>query len=448
MRHIIAPGGELKGEMRAGSDKSITHRAFLLSALAEGESEILSPLISADTMATLNLVRACGAKVAEEEGRITVCGGELHSPPEGKADCGNAGTLMRVFCGVAAGWNLQCVLTGDESLSTRPMRRVVWPLLEMGANMEISDSGTPPIVVREQKTLSGMHHKIKMASAQVKSALLLAGLRAQGETTVTEPVASRDHTERMLELFGVTVLREGLRAGVCGGAKLRGGVTVRVPADMSSAAFFMAGAAMTPGSDLLLCDVGTNPGRFGAVDILRQMGADVDILNVRDCGGEPAADIRIFGSELRGVEIGADAVPAAIDDLPALLVAAAAAEGETVLSGAGELRHKESDRLAAVAAGLSALGVECELREDGMVVRGRGGEKEGAVFSGGDVDARGDHRIAMAFSIAGLRAGGEITVRNCENVETSYPGFADAAKEAGLRIVCGEGDIIPPREGE
>lgn len=431
-KHIVAPGGELKGEFRVESDKSVTHRAFLISSLAAEPTRIINPLRGADTMATLRAVRDCGANVVEDEGAVTVGGGELHPPAGGEVDCGNAGTLMRLFCGVASGWNVPCKLTGDASLSSRPMRRVVNPLLKMGANISATPEGTPPVVVGKQQTLAGIAHDTGVASAQVKSALLLAGLRAKGETCVREPAPSRDHTERMLQAFGVNVRRGELFAAVEGGAKLQGGLELQVPADMSSAAFFMAAAAMTPGSDVLLTEVGVNPGRFGVVEILRQMGADVDILNARDFGGEPVADIRVFGGELHGLQIGAGQVPSAVDDLPMLMVAAASAEGETTLSGGGELRHKESDRLLAVADGLKALGAQCELREDGLTIRG------GATFTGGEVNARGDHRIAMAFSMAALKADGEITINNCENVQTSFPSFVETAQEAGLRITAVE----------
>ncbi|MGI9337184.1 MAG: 3-phosphoshikimate 1-carboxyvinyltransferase [Gammaproteobacteria bacterium] len=429
-KHIIAPGGELKGEFRVESDKSITHRAFLIASMAREPSEVIAPLMSADTRASLDAAKVCGADVKESGEGFVISGGELHAPnsESGIIDCGNAGTLIRIFCGIAAGWNVQCKLTGDESLMSRPMRRVVWPLRDMGANIDINAEGTPPVVINKQKTLTGAAHQIKIASAQVKSALLLAGLRARGQTSVQEPVMSRDHTERMLECFGVKVHRDGLLTAVDGGAVLRGGASLHIPADMSSAAFFMAAAAMTPGSDLLLTDVGVNAGRFGVVDILRRMGADVDILNPRQFGGEPVADIRIFGGELRGVEIGADVVPSAVDDLPVLLVAAAVAEGETILTGAGELRHKESDRLAAVYDGLTALGVSCKLQEDGIIVRGGGG------FGGGEIESCGDHRIAMAFSMAALRAKGEIIVNDCDNVQTSFPSFVATAQDAGLRI--------------
>lgn len=431
-KHIIAPGGELKGEFRVESDKSITHRAFMLSSVAREPVEVIAPLMGADTKATLKAITDCGASVKESGGGFVIGGGGLQTPKERTIDCGNAGTLIRLFCGIAAGWNVQCALTGDESLITRPMRRVVWPLRQMGASIDISAGGTPPVVINKQKTLTGAAHEIKMASAQVKSALLLAGLRAQGQTSVQEPMMSRDHTERMLEYFGVNVYRDGLKVAVDGGAVLRGGGTLHIPADMSSAAFFMAAAAMTPGSDLLLTEVGVNPGRFGVVDILRRMGADVEILNPRQFGGEPVADIRIFGGELRGVEIGADIVPSAVDDLPVLLVAAAVAEGDTILTGAGELRHKESDRLSAVYDGLTTLGVSCKLQEDGIIVRG------GKGFCGGEIKAFGDHRIAMAFSMAGLRAEEEIVVNDCDNVQTSFPSFVATAQDAGLRITSAE----------
>lgn len=428
-KHIIAPGGELKGEFRVESDKSITHRAFMLAPLAAEPVEVINPLMGADTKATLKAMTDCGANVKQSGDNKFIIGGDgLQAPKGGVIDCGNAGTLIRLFCGIAAGWNVQCQLTGDESLSSRPMRRVVWPLRQMGASIDISAAGTPPVVINKQQTLTAAAHEIKIASAQVKSALLFAGLRAKGQTSIKEPMMSRDHSERMLEYFGVKVHRNDLMVAVDGGAVLRGGASLHIPADMSSAAFFMAAAAMTPGSDLLLTDVGTNPGRFGVVDILRRMGADVEILNPRQFGGEPVADIRIFGGELRGVDIGADIVPSAVDDLPVLLVAAAVAEGETTLTGAGELRHKESDRLSAVYEGLTALGVSCRLQDDGIIVRG------GKGFTGGEVEAFGDHRIAMAFSMAGLRADGEIVVNDCDNVQTSFPSFVATAQDAGLRI--------------
>ncbi|MGI9305760.1 MAG: 3-phosphoshikimate 1-carboxyvinyltransferase [Gammaproteobacteria bacterium] len=432
MRFSVLPGGELRGEWRAASDKSISHRAVLLASLAEGTSEISRVLMSEDVRATIAAVRACGAEVREEKGRLAVSGGAL-KPPAADIDCGNSGTLMRLFAGVAAGWGLPARLVGDSSLMRRPMRRISAPLAEMGANIAVSEDGAPPVVISSGGRLRGMAHNISIASAQVKSAILLAGLRAEGETSVTEPFPSRDHTERMLDAFNVSVRREKLRVSVSGGAVLSP-ARFGVPADISSAAFFMAGAAISPGSEVVLKETGINPTRAGVVELLRRMGARIEILNPRQMGAEPAADIQVLGGELRGIDISAREVPAAIDEFPALFVAAAAAKGETTLSGAGELRRKESDRISAMSAGLRRLGVECEESEDGICIEGRGGKS--AVFAGGEVDSQGDHRIAMAFAVAALRAKSAITVRNCDNVATSFPDFVRQATAAGLRIAA------------
>ena len=433
MRFIIAPGGELSGELRPASDKSISHRAAILAALADGASEISHLLQAEDVRATLAAARACGADIREERGRAVIVGGNLR-PPEGDIECGNSGTLMRLFCGVAAGWELSARLVGDESLMRRPMRRVSEPLNQMGANIAVGEDGTPPIVVAPTgKKLQGMSHRLQVASAQVKSALLLAGLRAEGETEVLESLPTRDHTERMLEVFGAEVSKAPGRAAVRGGAALSP-ARFGVPADISSAAFFMVGAAISGGGGMLLKDTGINPTRAGIIELLRRMGARIEIINPREMGAEPVADIHVAGGDLRGIAIDGADVPSAIDEFPALFIAAAAAEGETTLSGAGELRNKESDRLDAMAEGLRRLGVECETKEDGIVIAGRG--DKGAVFGGGEVDSRGDHRVAMAFSIAALRAKSDIAVRRCENVATSYPSFAKHATSAGLRIVA------------
>ena len=429
MRFIVSPGGELRGELRVASDKSISHRAVLLSSLAHGTSEISNILMSADVRATIEAVRACGAKVEEKKGRLLVCGnGGLQSPAT-PIDCGNSGTLIRLFSGVAAGWQMGVTLTGDESLTSRPMRRIADPLSQMGAEIQTSAAGTPPLIVAPNKPLRGTAHKIEIASAQVKSALLLAGLRAEGETSVSESLPTRDHTERMLEAFDAPLQRRDGTVVVQGGVKLSP-ARFGVPADISSAAFFMAGAAIAEGGDIVLSEVGINPTRIGMVELLRRMGASIEVLNPRQMGAEPVADIRVFGGNLKGIDIVAADVPAAIDEFPALFVAAAAAKGETRVSGAGELRHKESDRLAGMIAGLRQMGVECEETDDGAVIEGRNGK----MFSGGEVDSRGDHRLAMAFAMAALRAKTPVIVQDCENVATSFPDFAKQATCAGLRI--------------
>ena len=435
-------GGRVAGELRPPGDKSVSHRAFLLSALAEGECEILNPLLGEDARATLRAVAECGAEVDDSDSsciRIRGRGGLLS--PKSDLDCGNAGTLMRLLCGAAAGQNIECRLTGDESLSRRPMMRVAGPLSRMGARIETEADGTPPVVLRAHSGLRGIHFDSPVASAQVKSALLLAGLRARGETTISERHPSRDHTERMLAAFGAKVERDAEKniARIAGGDEpLRAPENpIAVPADISSAAFFIVAAAICPGSDLLLREVGVNPTRTGVLEILREMGADIVLENRREMFGEPVADIRARGgAELRGVKVGGGLIASAIDEFPILLIAAACARGRTEVSGARELRVKESDRIAAMASGLSALGVESETREDGIVLQGAG-ENNGAVFAEGVVDSLGDHRIAMSFAVAALRARGAVEILNADNVATSFPNFAETARAAGMSVERG-----------
>jgi len=363
-----------------------------------------------------------------EQGRLTIQGVGLHGlrPPAQPLDMGNSGTAMRLMAGLLAGQSFDSVLTGDESLSKRPMKRVSDPLGQMGAQIETSEGGRPPLRIKGGRKLHGIDYKMPMASAQVKSSLLLAGLFADGETLVTEPAPTRDHTERMLRGFGYDVKTEGATIRVRGGGKLRA-CDIDVPADISSATFFLVGAAIAPGSELVLEHVGINPTRIGVLNILRLMGADLAIENAREVGGEPVADLRVRGSRLKGIRIPEDQVPLAIDEFPALFIAAACADGETVLTGAHELRVKESDRIAAMAEGLKRLGIAAQETPDGIVIRG-------GTLHGGDVDSHGDHRIAMSFAIAALRASGPITIRDCKNVATSFPDFVALARRAGLAI--------------
>ena len=454
---IAEPGGTVRGELRPPGDKSVTHRAFLLASLADGETVVANPLLGEDARATLRAVAACGAQVDETDAkRIVIRGNGEWREPDGEVDCGNAGTLMRLLCGAAAGQNIACKLTGDESLSRRPMARVAEPLSQMGANIKTTPDGTPPVVLSPHSGLRGIAHDSPTASAQVKSALLLAGLHARGTTTIREPRKSRDHTERMLPAFGarVEVDDEKNIARVVGSDKpLRSPeVPLEVPADISSAAFFMVAAAIVPGSDLLLRDIGVNPARTGVINILRRMGADIELQNPRTICGEPLSDIRVRsdrdGRGLCGVEIGASEVPSALDEFPALFIAAACARGKTELSGARELRVKESDRIAAMADGLSALGVASQTKEDGVIIPGAddngAGKKAGkrargsgiapAIFTGGEVESHGDHRIAMSFAIASLRAAETIKIRNATNISTSFPRFPQTARRVGVRV--------------
>jgi 3-phosphoshikimate 1-carboxyvinyltransferase len=333
---------------------------------------------------------------------------------------------MRLLSGLLSGQPFDSVLTGDPSLSRRPMKRVTDPLRTMGARIDTTEKGTSPLHIHGGSQLKGMYYDMPVASAQVKSCLLLAGLYAECTTSVREPAPTRDHTERMLQGFGYPVKREGDTVSVSSGGKLTA-CDIDVPSDISSAAFFMVGASVAEGADVVLKHVGINPTRTGVIDILRLMGARIETLNVREAGGEPVADIRIRSSQLKGIEIPEELVPLAIDEFPVLFVAAACAEGETRLTGAEELRVKESDRIQVMADGLHILGVDATPTPDGMVV-------SGGPISGGEVESHGDHRIAMAFSIAALRATGPITIHDCANVNTSFPTFVSLAQDLGLSV--------------
>lgn len=433
MDFIVQPGGALTGSIRVAPDKSISHRAVMLAALADGRSHIHGFLEGADTLATLAAFAAMGVAVerpAAGEVIIDGVGRDGLRAARSPLDLGNSGTAMRLLCGVLAGQNFDSVLVGDASLSRRPMRRVTEPLSAMGARIEASGNGTAPLTIRAAERLCGIDYPMPVASAQVKSALLLAGLYAQGQTTVHEPAPTRDHTERMLQAFGYPVHCTAGRCALRGGARLTA-CSLTIPADLSSAAFFLLGASIAEGSDLTLEQVGINPTRTGALDILRLMGADLSLRNGRELGAEPVADVRVRAGALRGVHVPAELVPLAIDEFPALFVAAACAAGETVVTGAAELRVKESDRIQVMADGLNTLGIRAQPTPDGMIVQG--GE-----FRGGTVDAHGDHRIAMAFAMAALRASGPITLRDCANVATSFPDFVPLARQAGLNI-----EIVP-----
>lgn len=425
----VEAGGALRGRIRVSGDKSISHRSIMLASIAEGESRITGFLEGEDAIATMNAFRALGVRIeGPRQGNVTVRGAGLRglTGPRQVLDCGNAGTAMRLLAGLLAGQSFDCELTGDDSLRQRPMRRVTEPLNSMGASIATAADGRPPLKIRGTAALRGISYAMPVASAQVKSALLLAGLYARGRTCITEPAPTRDHTERMLQAFGCPVERSGSTVCVTGGGTLKA-TTIEVPADISSAAFFMVGASIAGGSDLVLEHVGINPTRTGAVEILRLMGADLQILNERMAGGEPVADIRVRAARLRGITVPPPLVPLAIDEFPVLFVAAVNAEGETVVSGAEELRVKESDRIQVMAEGLAALGAKAEPTPDGMRIRG-------GAYRGGKVDSRGDHRVAMAFAMAALRAAAPITVTDCANVATSFPGFVELARSAGLKI--------------
>lgn len=427
--YTVLPGGSLRGALRVPGDKSISHRSIMLGSLAEGITEVSGFLEGEDSLATLQAFRDMGVRIeGPDKGRVTIHGVGLHGlkPPAKPLDLGNSGTSMRLLAGLMAGQAFDVEMHGDASLSKRPMKRVTAPLDEMGAKVGTTESGTPPLKVSGAQKLHGIHYRMPVASAQVKSCLLLAGLYADSPTCVTEPAPTRDHTERMLAGFGYPVKVDGATACIEPGGKLTA-TTIDVPADISSATFFMLGAAIAEGSDVTLEHVGINPTRIGVINILRLMGADLAVTNEREVGGEPVADIRIRSSKLKGIRIPEDQVPLAIDEFPALFVAAACAEGETVLTGAEELRVKESDRIQVMADGLEALGVDARATADGIII-------QGGPIGSGTVESHGDHRIAMSFAMAALRASGPITIRNCANVNTSFPGFVELAAGAGLKI--------------
>ncbi|EEB78587.1 MAG: 3-phosphoshikimate 1-carboxyvinyltransferase [Halioglobus sp.] len=430
MEFKLLPGGTISGEARVPGDKSMSHRSIMLGALAAGTTRVSGFLEGDDALATLATFRAMGVSIERHgEGEVVVHGVGLHglAAPDGPLDLGNAGTGMRLMCGLMAGQPFDTVLTGDASLCSRPMGRVIDPLRLMGAKIDAQEGGRPPLKITGGSQLNGIHYDLPMASAQVKSCVLLAGLYAQGRTSVTEPAPTRDHTERMLRGFGYEVKREGEVISLQGGGSLKA-ADIDVPADISSAAFFLVAASITPGSDLLLTHVGINPTRIGVLNILNLMGADITLKNEREVGGEPVADIQVRYAPLHGVDIPEDQVPLAIDEFPALFIAAACAQGRTVLRGAEELRVKESDRIAAMAEGLNTLGVNNEVLEDGIII-------EGGTIGGGEIRTHMDHRIAMAFSIAALRAEQEIVVLDCDHVATSFPGFDALARGLGLQII-------------
>lgn len=426
---LANPGGRLSGRIRVPGDKSISHRSIMLGSLAEGTTEVEGFLEGEDALATLQAFRDMGVVIeGPHHGRVTIHGVGLHGlkPAPGPIYLGNSGTSMRLLSGLLAAQDFDSTLTGDPSLSKRPMNRVANPLREMGAVIETAAEGRPPMVIRGGHKLKGLTYTLPMASAQVKSCLLLAGLYAEGKTTVTEPAPTRDHTERMLRGFGYSVDVEGATASVASGGKLKA-THIEVPADISSAAFFLVAASIAEGSGLVLEHVGINPTRTGVIDILRLMGADIRLENQREVGGEPVADLHVRAARLKGIEIPEELVPLAIDEFPVLFVAAACAEGRTVLRGAEELRVKESDRIQVMADGLLTLGVKCEPTPDGIII-------DGGQIGGGEVHGHGDHRIAMAFSVASLRANAPIRIHDCANVATSFPNFLALCAQVGIRV--------------
>jgi 3-phosphoshikimate 1-carboxyvinyltransferase len=439
-RYIVGPGGLAEGEITVPGDKSISHRALMLGGIADGVTDITGFLAGEDCLATLRALQAMGVRIERPEPEHVIVHGVglegLQGCP-GPLDMGNAGTAMRLFMGLLAPQPFDSTLIGDESLMRRPMERVSVPLRLMGAHISTQE-GRPPVQIRGGSGLRGIDYVLPVASAQVKSAVLLAGLQASGRTRVTEPAPARDHTERMLGAFGVEVLRNGPVVALEGGQSLRA-TEIPVPADFSSAAFFLVAGCLAAQKGLLLRNVGVNPTRTGLLQLLLQMGADIrvhsrrpvartDSLGTGEAAGEPVADLEVRKSHLKGIKVSESLVPLSIDEFPVFFIAAACAQGETLVRGALELRVKETDRLAAMGEGLTALGVRNELQDDGIWIQGGDG------FSAGTVDSHGDHRIAMAFAIASLRARGPIEVLDVSNVATSFPGFVELGAAAGLQI--------------
>lgn len=419
----------LQGDIRVPGDKSISHRSIMFASMAKGTSHIQGFLEGEDAFATLNAFTAMGVDIeGPKDGKVTVHGVGMQGlkAPGKTLDMGNSGTSIRLLAGLLAGLGIEVELSGDVSLSKRPMRRVTDPLALMGANIETNDAGTPPLKIHPVKQLNAINYELPMASAQVKSCVLLAGLFAEGKTTVTEPAPTRDHTERMLEAFGYPVEVDGPKRSVVGGSVLQA-ANIDIPADISSAAFFMVAASIAKDADVTLRHVGINPTRIGIINILQKMGGDITLMNERQVGGEPVADIRVKSANLTGIVIDEDDVPLAIDELPVVFVAAAAASGQTVLTGAEELRVKESDRIQVMADGLNAIGVNATPTDDGMII-------DGGNIVGGEVESHHDHRISMSFAVASLISSGEIFIKGCENVATSFPTFFDLANQLGFNL--------------
>jgi 3-phosphoshikimate 1-carboxyvinyltransferase len=424
-----APGRPLRGTLDIPGDKSVSHRAVMLAAIAEGRSRITGFLEGEDTRATAAILGRLGVRIeAPAASERIVHGVGLHGlrAADGPLDCGNAGTGMRLLAGLLAGQGFASTLVGDASLSRRPMGRVIAPLEAMGARIEAQPGGLPPLMIHAKKDLQGIDYELHVASAQVKSAVLLAGLYACGETRVREPRPTRDYTERMLAAFGWPIAFRPGEARLTGGRRLVG-TDVAVPADFSSAAFFLVAASLVPGSDLRLRRVGMNPRRTGLLEALRSMGADITVEPAADAGGEPVADLHVRAAPLHGVEVPERLVADMIDEFPALFVAAAFAEGTTVVRGAAELRVKESDRIATMATALRALGARIEERPDGAAIHG-------GRLDGGSVDSAGDHRIAMALAVAAQRANGPVSIADCANVATSFPGYLELSNACGMNL--------------
>jgi 3-phosphoshikimate 1-carboxyvinyltransferase len=432
--YIVEPVPGVSGTVRVPGDKSVSHRSLMLGSIADGVTEVRGFLESEDCLSTMKAMRALGVKIEQvgpQAVRVHGVGMKGLKQASHALDLGNSGTSMRLMTGLLSGQPFDSELIGDSSLMKRPMERAAKPLRQMGARIETLD-GKPPVKIKGGASLTGIRYELPVASAQVKSAVLLAGLYAKGPTTVIEPAITRDHTERMLLSFGCRVDSAHGEVVLQPPAELKA-CSLEVPGDFSSSAFFMVAGSINPKQDavLTISGVGVNPTRTGLLDILALMGADLRVVNHRSAGAEPVADIEVRPAQLKGIHVPEHLVPLAIDEFPVLFVAAACAQGETMVTGAEELRVKESDRIAVMADGLKAMGVTCEVLPDGIRIQGNPSAK---VFSGGTVDSHGDHRIAMSFSVASLRAAAPIKILDVANVATSFPDFPGTAASAGLKV--------------
>lgn len=434
MHFKVSPSKIGDATVTVPGDKSVSHRALMLGSIADGRTDVSGFLAGEDCLQTLAAMRSLGVSIVQSgTTEISIEGVGPHglSAPASHLDLGNSGTAMRLMTGLLSGQAFGSVLIGDASLTGRPMGRIITPLTQMGAHID-SDSGKPPLRIHGGHGLRAIDYDMPIASAQVKSCVLLAGLYADGTTSVTEPAVTRDHTERMLRAMGATVATVGNRISLEGGQSLSA-CRVQVPADLSSAAFVILAGILAEKADILISNVGINPTRTGVIDILKSMGADLVLENARLLGEEPVADLRVRSSRLRGCSVDPALVSLSIDEFPVLFVAAAAASGETVFAGIGELRVKESDRIAAMADGMRRLGITVDESPDGAVVYG-------GRFSGGSVESFGDHRVAMSLAIAATVADGEVVVRDVDAVETSFPGFAACMASIGAHLIVEEGD--------
>lgn len=433
--YVISPSQQFTGTHTVAGDKSISHRSIMLGSLADGVTTVTGFLQGEDALATLQAFRDMGVEITDPvDGKVVIRGVGVDGlkPAKKALYMGNSGTSMRLLSGILSAQHFDSVMTGDPSLSKRPMERVAKPLRKMGAKIQTTgDKGAPPMTISGGQALTGIHYTMPMASAQVKSCLLLAGIWADGTTTVVEPEITRDHTERMLTAFGYPVHKDGNAISLTGGSRLTA-TDIVVPADISSAAFFMVAGAIAQQGDVTIKQVGINPTRTGVIDILKLMGADLTLTNEAVVGGEPVADIVVKSSKLKGITIPEHLVPLAIDEFPVLFIAASCAAGKTVLHGAQELRVKESDRIQVMADGLKTLGIDCTVLDDGIEIEGRGDIDH--VFGGGAIESHHDHRIAMSFTVASLRARDTITIHGTETVNTSFPGFAQLVNTAGLKV--------------